>query len=140
MTLGSSRASATDSQLSKHLTVFAYLCRHLQPQSSSLRQHEWDQIENGQLLAGCCLESELLEGLLKQNIIVSVTYDLEALEALFRRNEVCYFIEQLVDCLGAAGKQANFGFVFDDFNMGNPFVVCGFARLVPEFLDRKSVV
>ena len=79
----------TDIQLSKYLTILADLCSHLEQQCTSLGQTvECVQFEDGQLPAGRCLESELFERLLVQNMFVPVNDDLEALEALLRRNDV----------------------------------------------------
>ena len=136
MTLSRSRASTTDTQLSKHLTVFADLCGRLQPQSSSLCQYEWLQVVDDQLPAGCCFEGELLERLLKQNMYVVVVDDLETDETIFRRDEVSNLIEHLVDCLAAARPQAiaSSSFVFNNFYVTDLFVVRGFASLSPESL------
>ena len=124
----------TDIQLSKYLTILADLCSHLEQQSTSLGQTcEWVQLVDGQLSAGCCLESELLERLLVQNMSVHVKHDLEALEALLRRNDVAKCKENLVYCLAAASTQANCSFTLNYFNFGYLLIVCSFKSLLVEF-------
>ena len=134
MTFSSSRASATDSQLSKHLTVLADLGSQLQPQSASLGQYEFVQGEDSQLSAGCGLESELLERLLKQNMIVLVADDPETDETIFRRDEVSNLIEQLVDCLTAASIKAKSSFIYIDFYLRDVLVVRGLEAFVKELV------
>ena len=66
-------------------------------------------------------------------MLVLVTDDLEALEALLRRNDVAKHKEQLVSGLGAAGLQAIAIFVFDELDFCDLLVVSSFEGLLVEF-------